>query len=98
MHCLEALRERIESCTQRRQLLLLPIDDIAELDVGALQERYLCLNPLDCIAGHFDSVTNLSRHERPLRAAPTIKTKLEVSLYRKPPKQARSEASPAPYD
>ena len=78
----DPLRERVESCTQRPYLLLLPIDDIAELDVGTLQERYFCFNPLDCIAGHFDSVTNLPRHERPLRAAPTIKTKLEVSLYR----------------
>jgi hypothetical protein len=75
------LRERIESCTQRRYLLLLPIDDIAELDVGALQERYFCLNPLDCIAGHFDSVTNPPHRGRHLRAAPTTKTKLEVSLY-----------------
>ncbi len=55
---LDPLRERLESCTQRLYLLLLPIHDIAELDVGALQERYFCLNPLDCIAVHFDSVTN----------------------------------------
>ena len=53
---LDPLRERIESSTQRRYLLLLPIHDIAELDVGALQERYFCLDPLDRIAVHFDSV------------------------------------------
>jgi hypothetical protein len=77
----DPLRERIESCTQRPYLLLLPIDDIAELDVGALQERYFCFNPLDCVAGHFDSVPNPARRARPLCAPPTIKTKLEVSLY-----------------
>lgn len=82
---LEPLRERIESCTQRRYFLLLPIDDIAELDVGALEERNFCLNPLDCIAGHFDSVTNRRRPARPLRSAPTIETKLEVSLCRQRP-------------
>jgi hypothetical protein len=82
MRGLEALRERIESCTQRRYLLLLPIDDIAELDVGALQERYFCLDPLDCIAVHFDSVTNASCAEAPFACSPTTKTKLEISLYR----------------
>jgi hypothetical protein len=55
---IESLRERIESCAQRPYLLLLPIDDIAELDVGALQERHFCLDPLDCIAGHAHSLTN----------------------------------------
>ena len=55
---LDPLRERIESRPQRRYLLLLPIDDIAELDIGALQEGYFCLNSLDCIAVHPHSVTN----------------------------------------
>ena len=82
---LDPLRERVEPCAQRRHLLLLPIHDIAELDVGALQERYFRLDPLDCIAVHPDSVTNRRRPARPLRSAPTIESKLVVSLYRQWP-------------
>jgi hypothetical protein len=66
VHRFEALRERIESCTQRRYLLLLPIDDIAELDVGALQERDLGFDSLNFIAGHFDSVPIRGAHARAL--------------------------------
>ena len=61
---LYSLRERIESGTQRGYLLLLPVHDIAELDVGALQERNFRLDPLDFFAGHYDSVTNPQRHAR----------------------------------
>jgi hypothetical protein len=68
--CLDPLRERIESCTQRRYLLLLPVHDIAELDVGALQERYFCLDSLDCIAVHFDSVMNLLTRRAPFVRSP----------------------------
>ena len=78
---LDPLRERIELCTQRRYLLLLPIHDIAELDVGALQEGYFCLNPLDCIAVHFHSVTNPSFAGALFACRPTTKTKLEISLH-----------------
>jgi len=46
-----------KSCTQRLDLLALPIYDITQFDVGALQERYFRLQPLDCIAVHIDSVT-----------------------------------------
>jgi hypothetical protein len=67
---LNPLRERIESCTQRRYLPLLPIHDIAELDVGTLQERYFCLNPLECIAVHFDSVTNPASEASAICAPP----------------------------
>ena len=57
----DPLREYVESGAQRCYLLLLPIDDIAELDIGALEERNLGFNPLDFIAGHIDSVTNPPR-------------------------------------
>ena len=67
---LDPLRERIEACPQRRHLLLLPIDDIAELDVGALQERYLCLNSLDCIAVHLHSVANPEAAQEPFVCHP----------------------------
>jgi hypothetical protein len=83
---LDPLRQRIESPTQRRYFQLLPIDDIAELGVRALQERNFRLNPLDGIAGHFDSVTNRPARQRPLCATPTTKSKLVVSLYRWPAK------------
>jgi hypothetical protein len=67
---LDPLRERIESRAQRRYLLLLPIDDIAELDIGALQECYLCLNPLECIAVHPHSITNPPPPPGAIRARP----------------------------
>jgi hypothetical protein len=38
-------------------LLALPVYDIAQFEVGALQERYFRFQSLDCIAVHFDSVT-----------------------------------------
>ena len=78
---LDPLRERIESSTQRRDLLLLPIHDIAELDVRTLQERYFRLDPLDCIAVHFDSVPIAAAARARNLRLPTTKTKLEVSLY-----------------
>jgi hypothetical protein len=53
----QPLRERIESRTQRRDLLLLPVHDITQFDIGVLQERYFRLEPLECIAVHSDSVT-----------------------------------------
>jgi hypothetical protein len=77
---LDPLRERVEAATQRRYFLLLPIDDIAELDIGALQERNLGFDPLDFFAGHFDSVTNPRLSARAVSAR-TIETKLVVSLY-----------------
>jgi hypothetical protein len=52
------LRERIEPGAQRGNLLLLSVHDIAELDVGALQERNFRFNPLDFFAGHNDSVAD----------------------------------------
>ena len=53
-----SLRERVESGAQRGYLLLLSVHDIAELDVGALQERNFRFNPLDFFAGHNDSVAD----------------------------------------
>src|SRR6201999_701897 len=53
-----SLRERVESGSQRGYLLLLSVHDIAELDVGALQERNFRFNPLDFFAGHIDSVAD----------------------------------------
>jgi len=81
---LQPLREHVESGAQRSYFLLLPVDDIAEVGVGALQERYFCFYPLDCIAAHSDSVTT--------------KTKLEVLLYPKPAAKRRSQARPLPQD
>jgi hypothetical protein len=72
---IDSLRERVEPGAQRAYLLLLPVHDIAELNVRALQERDLGFNPLDFIAGHSDSVTN----PRARRRTPTIDTKLVVS-------------------
>jgi hypothetical protein len=54
---LDPLRERIEPRTQRSNLEALPVYDIAQFDVGALQERYFRFQPLDHFAVHFDSVT-----------------------------------------
>ena len=56
---LQSLRERIEASMQCIDLLLLSVHDIAELDVGALQERNLGFNSLDFIAGHTASVTKM---------------------------------------
>jgi hypothetical protein len=53
---LDSLRERIDPRAQRLNLLALPIYDIAQFDVGALQEGYFRFQPLDCFAVHFDSV------------------------------------------
>ena len=78
---LDSLRERIESRTQPLNLLALPIYDIAQFDVGALQERYFRLEPLDCVAVHFDSVTAINRARAVCVRAATIETKLEVFLY-----------------
>ena len=61
---LQSLRERIEAGMQRGYLLLLPVHDIAELDIGVLQERNFGLDPLDFIAGHAASVTNPQRRAR----------------------------------
>ena len=54
---LDPLRQRIELRPQRLNFQALPIYDIAQFEVGALQERYFRFQPLDCIAVHFDSVT-----------------------------------------
>src|SRR5258708_3353131 len=78
---LDPLRERIESRPQRLNLQALPIDDIAQFDVGALQERYFRLQPLDCLAVHIDSVTVSGPHFGPFARMATIETKLEVILY-----------------
>jgi hypothetical protein len=40
--------------------LALLIYDIAQFDVGALQERYFRFEPLDRVAVHIDSVTIIS--------------------------------------
>jgi hypothetical protein len=53
-----SLRERVEPGAQPGYLLLLSVHDIAELDVGALQERNFRFNPLDFFAGHNDSVAD----------------------------------------
>jgi hypothetical protein len=58
---LDSLRKRIEPHPQRLNLLALPIYDIAQFEVGALEERYLRFETLDCIAVHFDSVTVIGR-------------------------------------
>jgi hypothetical protein len=52
------LRERVESGAQRDYFLLLSVHDVAELDVGSLQERNFRFNPLDFFAGHTDSVAD----------------------------------------
>lgn len=59
---LDTLRERIEARTQRLNLQALPVHDIAQFDVGALQERYFRFQPLDYFAVHFDSVTARGRN------------------------------------
>jgi len=61
---LQSLRERVEAGTQCGYLLLLAVHDIAEFDIGVLQERNLGFNPLDFIAGHTTSVTNLQWRAR----------------------------------
>src|SRR3569833_103815 len=65
---LQSLRQRVEPRAQCGYLLLLPVHYIAELDIGALQERNFCFDPLDFIAGHTASVTNLQRNARPRTA------------------------------
>ena len=57
---LDPLRERVNSRAQRLNFLALLIYDIAQFDIGALQERYFRFEPLDCIAVHFDSVSAMS--------------------------------------
>ena len=54
---LDSLRERVNSRAQRLNFLALLIYDIAQFDIGALQERYFRFEPLDCVAVHIDSVT-----------------------------------------
>jgi hypothetical protein len=61
--------------------LALPIYDIAQFDVGALQERYFRFEPLDCVAVHFDSVAVINGAGAVCVGAATIETKLEVFLY-----------------
>jgi len=78
---LQPLRERIDARPQGLDFLALLIDDIAQFDVGALQEGQFRLQPLDCIAVHFDSVTVIRAGRVPRAAAATIETKLEVFLY-----------------
>jgi hypothetical protein len=78
---LDSLRERIESRTQPLNFLALPIYDIAQFDVGALQERYFRFEPLDCVAVHFDSVAVINGAQAVCVGAATIETKLEVFLY-----------------
>jgi hypothetical protein len=85
LHCfglcrLDSLRERIDPRAQRSNLLALPIYDIAQFDVGTLQERYFRFQPLDCFAVHFDSVTVISGTGAGCMPQQTIETKLEVSL------------------
>jgi hypothetical protein len=53
---LEPLRQRIDPGPQRPDLLLLPVNHIAQFDVGTLQEGDFRFDLLDCIAVHFDSV------------------------------------------
>ena len=67
--CIEPLRERIESGTQRLDVLLLPIHDIAQFDVGALQERNFGFDPLDGFAVHFDQCNHSVADAWQLRAA-----------------------------
>jgi hypothetical protein len=43
---LDSLRERVNSRAQRLNFLALLIYDIAQFDVGALQERYFRFEPL----------------------------------------------------
>jgi hypothetical protein len=81
---LEPLRQRIDPGAQRENLLLLPIDHVAQFDVGALQERYFRFDPLDCIAVHFDSVTRRGPPKSIAHRRRIITTKLEVFLYRQP--------------
>jgi len=76
---LEALRKRVEARAQRLDFLALPVDDIAQFDVGAFQERYFRFEPLDCVAVHFDSVTVIAR----AAGDPANETKLEIFPYRK---------------
>ena len=59
---LDPLRERIEPRPQRLNLQALPIYDIAQFDVGALEERYFRFQPLDHFAVHFYSVTARGRN------------------------------------
>jgi hypothetical protein len=68
------MRQRIEPRAQRPNFLALPIDDIAQFDVGALQERYFRFEPLDGIAVHFDSVTVISPARAVCASAATIET------------------------
>jgi hypothetical protein len=58
---LDPLRERIEPRAQRLDLQALPVYDIAQFDVSALEERYLRFQALDYFAVHFDSVTARGR-------------------------------------
>jgi hypothetical protein len=53
---LEPLRQRIDPRAQRPDLLLLPVNHIAQFDVGTLQKGDFRFDLLDCIAVHFDSV------------------------------------------
>jgi hypothetical protein len=79
---LDSLRERVNSRAQRLNFLALLIYDIAQFDIGALQERYFRFEPLDCVAVHIDSVTIIGRARRAACTLLTIETKLEVFLYR----------------
>lgn len=58
LRSVNSLRQRVESGAQSVDLLLLSVHDIAQLDVGALQERDFRFNPLDFFAGHNDSVAH----------------------------------------
>jgi hypothetical protein len=64
----QTLRERVESASQRGYVLLLSVHDIAELDVGALQERNFRFDPFEFFAGHTDSLTVPRQDTRVSRA------------------------------
>jgi hypothetical protein len=94
---LDSLRERIDSRAQRLNFLALPIYDIAQFEVGALQECQFRFQPLNCIAVHFDSVTVMRRCFGPFSAAGQLKPNWRYSCTRRPPRPA-FQALAVPYN
>jgi hypothetical protein len=84
LRSVKPLRERIDARAQHLQLLLLSVHHVAQLDVGALQERNLRLNPLEVVAVHFDSVTIIGQVRAPGAGCRQLKPNWSYPPFRRP--------------